>query len=144
MATKQNVVDELTDFICGKKLGSGKFRDVYVYRENNSYVVKVAKDGAGCRHNMMEYEVWVQTPDRLAKWLAPCSRISEYGSYLIQQRVEPIGPEKSPKRVPAFFADTHSGNWGYLKGKPVCVDYGYVNPGIKEPMKLVTKKWKFT
>ncbi len=135
--------DELFQWICGKKIGEGVYREVYVYNFDPKYVVKVAKDENGRAHNLLENEIWYQADKRLARWLAPCHRLSKSGKYLLMRRTKPVSKGQVPRKIPAFFDDAHSDNWGILNGRVVCIDYGLVHLS-KNPMRMVKKKWYFS
>ena len=133
---------ELFDLVAGKKMGSGCFRDVYLYRKDTDLVIKVAKDDEDRKHNLMEMAIWEEIQDtKYAKWFAPCVAVSGAGKYLVQKRAK-TGPVKFyPKRLPAFFTDLHTGNYGWIKDQFVCFDYAYFNLTKGLSGKLVAVKW---
>ena len=137
----------LTDcvrFILGKRLGSGISREVYVYKGNPAFVIKVATEADDRFQNVIEYNFWDETRlcSEIAKWIAPCARISPHGNWLIQQRTMPVSLaelKKRYKRVPVFLFDLKVDNWGKLpNGKIVCHDYG--THGAIQSMRTATKK----
>ncbi len=126
----------LTD--CGDLLGSGVARHVYPYGLDARMVIKFEQE-----HNFQnttEWQVWnhVKHTD-FARWFAPVEFISPCGRILIQRRTQAFETDKKlPERIPAFFTDTKIENWGLLKGKPVCHDYGYhllLEQGMTKRMK---------
>lgn len=132
---------EFARYMCGKKLGSGAYRDVYVLNFNDDYVVKIERDGCQFQ-NIIEWQFWEdhQYKKGIAKWLAPCASISEKGTIMIQKRTTPILTKKGmPAKLPKFLGDCHIHNFGKLNGKVVCHDYAINNPKI--PLQLVKKKW---
>jgi len=118
---------ELEQLLIGKKMGSGMHRTTYDCLLNGEWVVKVADDermGRGA--NCLEYKIWqeIQYSDDVGKFFAPCIDISEGGKYLIQEKVEKARKKDYPSKIPHFFTDVKYDNFGFLRGKFVCVDYG--------------------
>jgi len=132
---------ELQNFICGKKLGYGAYRDVYEFSIDNSFVIKIAKDEEGRAVNLLENKLWWEISETpIAKWFAPVISVSEAGEYLIQKKIEVLPKEQYPKKIPYFFTDTKYSNFGWLKGKGfVCCDFGSFNifRGLNSKMKKV-------
>ena len=123
----------LTDcvrFILGERLGGGISREVYVYRGNTNFVIKVETEGGDLFQNVEEYRFWqdAQGCKEIKRWLAPCVRISPNGNWMIQERTMPVTLEELKKklpRIPIFLTDCKDTNWGRLSnGKIVCHDYG--------------------
>ncbi|MDF0750302.1 hypothetical protein NLU14_08670 [Marinobacter sp. 71-i] len=109
----------------GELLGNGVSRHVYPYGLDSRMVIKFEQEENF--QNTAEWNVWnhVKYMD-IAKWFAPVEFISPCGRILIQRRTQPFKTDTQlPKSVPAFFTDTKVDNWGMLKGKAVCHDYGY-------------------
>lgn len=127
-----NLVDELGTntlrdwFTCalGSKLGGGIGRQVHVYDLNPRYAMKVERNGF---QNSIEWEIWraVKTT-QYAKWFAPCRHISGLGTILLMDRTVPAPRSAFPKKVPEFLGDLKYSNFGLLRGKLVCHDYGTV------------------
>lgn len=116
---------EFTDFILGKYLGRGIDRIVFEYKPNPKYVIKI--DIGNSQANSIEWNNWLTVKyTKYEKWFAPIKEISPCGRILLMEKVKTDG-NYSPKRVPVFMADLHDGNWGLLKGKPVCIDYAITN-----------------
>lgn len=112
--------------LCGKKIGSGVYRDVYEFKHDpENFVVKVEKkDGMFC--NATEFRNWVnsyETP--LREYLCPIEGITDDGRVMIMERV--VFKSKFsdyPKKMPQLFMDFKIENYGFLKdGRCVCVDY---------------------
>ena len=120
---------ELEEYICGKFLGSGVYRKVYVCTFDPTLVVKVAEEYGGRASNLLENHIWwqiIETP--IAKWFSPVVSVSTSGKYLLQRRVEQLPKEQYPAELPSFFTDTKYSNFGHLKDKGfVCCDYGSFN-----------------
>lgn len=137
----ENLDNELFNFALGNKLGYGAYRDVFEFKFNSKYVIKVAIEDAGRQANLLEEKVWQEidmTP--VAKWFAPVISVSGAGKYLIQEKIEPLPKSQYPEKIPAFFTDTKYSNFGWLKGKGfVCCDFGTFNifRGISTRMKKV-------
>lgn len=121
-------------------LGNGVARHVYPYGLDSRLVIKFEREES--HQNVAEWQVWnhVKHTD-LAKWFAPVEFISPCGRILIQRRTQPFETDrKLPDRIPSFFTDTKIDNWGLLKGKPVCHDYGYhlmLEKGMSSRMRKV-------
>src|SRR5690606_24195923 len=131
--------DDLAGLVLGDKIGEGVFREVSQFRLKSDCVIKRARRGAEC----MNANEWpgrcALRGTKLAKWLGPCHHISANGVWLSQQKVEPITKDRLPKKVPAFLGDLHLKNWGWLDGRPVCVDYAILN--TQYDGKLVKADW---
>jgi|SRR5581483_2835676 len=118
------VSHDLLKLFLGEKIGSGQFRDVYLLNIDESKVVKVEKGVS--YENFGEYDVWQNVQHtKWGRWFAPVLWFSNYGSCLIQPRCAPLPATGRPKRLPDFFADIKSDNWGLLNGRVVCFDYGH-------------------
>ena len=136
--------NELFAIACGKKLGQGFARSVYVLSANDDYVIKV-ETRAQSFQNVSEWETWswVKEHPALAKWFAPCTDISPSGAFLVKRRVTPLRPRERPKKLPAFLCDLKIENFGLYKGRVVCCDYGTVHSAIRDvPRKLVEATWR--
>ncbi len=136
----------LTDgirFMCGELLGDGISREVFVYRGNANFVVKVEINTTARFQNVMEYNFWQDAKgcSEIMKWIAPCVRISPYGNWMIQERTMPVTLaelRKRHKRIPVWLSDSKDTNWGRLpNGKIVCHDYGIhlAVPSMRAAMK---------
>ncbi len=123
-----NTVDlDLLRLVCGEEIGNGIARTVYGCRLREDLVVKIETAGTSFQ-NIMEWEFWnTWSYDKdVSRWLAPCEMISPCGAILLQHRTSPIPPEKFPSKMPKFLTDMKKSNYGLLKGKVVCHDYGMV------------------
>lgn len=115
-------LDDLKSLLCGEFLGEGVHRKVYVYRPDETLVIKCAiEDPTG---NIIESEIWDMVKETsIARWFAPVEAISRCGMYMLQKRVEHRPKEEYPKLVPHFFGDRKYSNYGWLNGKLVACDY---------------------
>lgn len=138
-----NQDSELFDFMLGRKIGYGVYREVFNCRFNDKYVVKVANGDGGRSANILEYKLWSDmylTP--LEKWFAPVMGVSESGKYLIQEKVEMLPKSQYPEKIPHFFTDTKYSNFGHLEGKGfVCVDFGSFNIFKGVSTRMVKAEW---
>lgn len=135
---------DLWSLVFGKKIGSGMSRVVYEYLPDPSYVIKEEKY-VGHFQNVIEWEIWenVQYIPHIAKWFAPCLKISPNGMYLIQKKVTPAEANKYPKEIPYFFKDLKMDNYGLLNGKIVCCDYGtFLREDHFDTKRMKKVKWK--
>lgn len=120
-------MNELESFVCGEFLGSGIARDVYVFVQDNTRVIKIAKDKGGQMHNLVEWTIWDELKDtKQGKWLAPCIDVSDCGKYLIMKRAEKGRHKDYPKLVPKFLTDRKYDNYGWIGDNLVCVDYANI------------------
>ena len=111
--------------LCKKKIGSGAFREVWEWDPNPEWVVKFETSGEEFQ-NIIEFKVWEAAPRWLAHWLAPCIRISPFGTVLWQVYCDPIPKHRLPKKIPVVLNDWHDLNWGLYKNRPVLFDYGFL------------------
>lgn len=133
---RDNIIDELfirriikydfIDFFLGDYLGGGVSREVFISKQNPNHVIKIERGSQNA--NVLEWEAWwrVQYYKPLAKWFAPCLRLSHDGRILEMIKCkEPKEGFVYPKKVPIIFTDIQPRNWGMLKGKFVCFDYAF-------------------
>lgn len=144
---------EIFDCILGEFIGSGCFREVYQHPHYKDYVVKI--ETGNTRENCLEWDVWrsVQFTEN-AKWFAPCTYISDNGIILIQKKVKVLWDKpqsKIPDKIPWFFTDIKSDNFGWIGNQLVCHDYsftaGMITSNVAASKKMVTtnnklKNWK--
>lgn len=115
----------------GEKLASGCFRDVWTCRSDPTVVVKIEKaEQAPSFDNVLEWKIWqeCQHDADIALWLAPCVSISPGGRVLVMKRTQKVTPAElalALPRVPRFFHDVHSNNWGRIGTRYVCHDYAF-------------------
>lgn len=126
MISDQTKFEDLKDIVCGNKLGAGIHREVYELRIlrdlKENFVIKYAPEDPTA--NILEWEIWdmVQRTN-IAKWFAPCKRLSANGLYLVQQRVEFRPHREYPVMVPNFFSDLKYSNYGWIGDQLVACDY---------------------
>lgn len=117
-----SILRDMTAFVCAESLGNGIGRLVFVYRPNPKWVVKIEENGF---QNVIEQHVWDRVhTTTYARWFAPIIDVSPLGTVLLMERTERPRPEDFPKRMPAFLTDFKRTNFGMLRGKLVCHDYG--------------------
>jgi hypothetical protein len=106
-------------------IAKGSARVVWSSKAIPDCVIKI-EDVAQSFQNVNEWELWndvKDTPD-VAKWLAPCRWISPDGSILLMERTTVPSKRRYPDRLPKFLTDTKFQNYGLMKGRFVCHDYG--------------------
>src|SRR5687768_12087626 len=129
---------------CGKKLGSGLYRDVYIFKPDDRYVVKIERNmGTGAFANATEWRNYINNRQwtQLGPWLAPCEAISNSGQILIQQRAVRIvdgGSKEYPSKIPSLLTDTKFFNFGWIGKKFVCFDYSFL---LSCDFKMKKVKW---
>lgn len=140
---------EFLAFFVGGKIGKGVSRSVFEYRPcSSSHVVKIEM-GAHSFQNAMEWEAWdvLRNTPFAKRWLAPCTQISECGSFLVQERTFPVGDNfKWPKKIPKVLVDRKRQNFGLLNGKLLCHDYGtlvfaLLQDSGRAQKQLTSSKW---
>jgi len=115
---------EFLEFICGPRLGAGMSREVFRYRIDPKYVIKIELEEFTFQ-NVAEMETWDNVKfSPLAKWFAPIKAISGCGRFMLQQYAEPLASIALPAEMPAFFTDFKPGNYGRIGKQVVAVDYG--------------------
>jgi hypothetical protein len=131
-------------FLCGQFIGSGCYRDVYIFKPDDRFVIKIERDQSrGNFANAMEWRNYINCREwpAMAKWLSPCEAISADGRIMLQRRVKrSVDGEgiKYPLKIPSLFTDTKRANWGLLNGKFVCCDYSFFS---QCDFKMKKAKW---
>jgi hypothetical protein len=115
--------------LCGDMLGEGATRVVFEYEPDRNLVIKFETGISTAYQNVAEHLTWQavkETP--WARWFAPVVKISPCGNVLLMHRTTPIlRRDQLPRRLPSFFADVKSENFGRLLDGPVVAhDYGHV------------------
>lgn len=134
---------ELFHLVCGTYLGGGRGRDVYVYRLDARFVLKI-ENAAGSFQNVIEWETWdyAKEDHEARKWLAPCHEISQCGRILIQERADTNLAESAfPQKVPVWITDLKRANWGRIGKRLVCIDYGKMGCLLDFNRKLKRAEW---
>lgn len=128
---------DMFNLICGDKIGSGAYRDVFECRLRPDVVIKVEQSRTWREFsNVDEYNLWLNYAycKQVARWLAPCEYISPDGRVLIQKRTKPLTSwDEIPDKLPAFLTDLKPANFGKLDNKIVCHDYAMTiaNPSVR-------------
>jgi len=131
----QDVATDFVTMLCGQKLGEGCYRSVYEYNLDPRYVIKVEPHNGSC--NMAEYLLWEEVKglknhlEWVKDWFAPVKWISPNGKILIMERTQEKPGKERPKTVPKFMSDLKVSNFGWIKNKFVCHDYGFIWNFIK-------------
>lgn len=136
---KGKELPEIRRALCGKKIGEGAYRRVYVLKQNKEFVIKIEKNYSnGDFANVMEWRNWVNNRDWkfLGPWLAPCEMINETGTILIQRRVYHRRRKDYPTHIPVFLTDTKLQNFGWIGEQFVCCDYAFL------PLSITGKSMK--
>lgn len=129
ISTMPFIMRDCVELLCGMKLGSGQFRDVYQCNIIRNAVVKVSTEPQA---NWCEYNVWQSVADqKYAKWFAPVLWISPGGHLLIMQKARMLKYEdKKPAKIPSFFTDLKLSNFGWIGKQLVCTDYQFITRAI--------------
>lgn len=120
--------EDAFELLCGNKIGTGCYRDVYECRLDRSLVVKVEiRETWRTFTNVLEFKFWDYNRDYkgVSQWLAPCELLSPDGRVLLQKRVDILKETDPniPERIPAFLTDRKYSNFGWYEGRLVCCDY---------------------
>lgn len=124
MSENAFVHKEVFRLLCEAEIGSGMSRRVWTSPLLPDRVVKTEEDSRRFQ-NVFEWETWNQVKDtKWARWFAPCVTISACGSVLIMERTTRPTEKQFADRMPVFLTDFKRENYGMLKGRLVCHDYG--------------------
>lgn len=141
-------INGIVKSICGKQIGTGLYRDVYLLKQDNNYVVKIERDmSTGTFANATEWRNYINNKEwsYIKDWLAPIELINQTSQVLVQRRVSLEGKKCKdfPKYIPALFTDLKRKNFGWIGDKFVCCDYSFFVSVIinKGKNKLKYAKW---
>lgn len=134
---KMNVINnpfatqDLLRFCLGDFIGSGDYRMVFEWSFKPNTVVKYC-DAEDCQANWTEYSIWESVKGtKNEKWFCPVLGISPCGRFLLMKKAKPIkATDKFPKKIPNFFTDTHTGNFGWIGKRLVCTDYQFIHRAL--------------
>ena len=123
---KPDIALGLLDLVVGEQIGEGSFRAVYQHATNPDWVVKIQKPSDSF-NNVTEYEIWCLVKDTDYKhWFAEVHWISDNGKVIIQQKVNKLkNKSQVPNKIPHFFTDVKSSNFGLIGNQLTCHDYDY-------------------
>lgn len=129
---------EFAHIMTGECLGSGMSRTVYLHPDDDTKIIKFER--LGYFQNANEWQFWGDWKDNkdVAKYLAPCHRISYNGRMLVMDRAFDIRLDELPKMLPSWITDHDISNFGKIGKRIVCRDYGYV----RQRLELSMRKWK--
>lgn len=124
-------MQDLLRFCLGDFIGKGQYRTVFDWKMRDNTIVKFCHEG-DCQANWNEYSVWQEMKDTAhAKWFCPAIDISPCGRFLLMEKARAITKEdKLPRKLPNFFTDIHTGNFGYLGNRLVCTDYQFIGRAL--------------
>lgn len=132
--------EDAFNLLCGRKIGDGMTRTVFECNVRSDFVVKVEDDEPRSHfQNLMEWFVWKRVcGTHYEKWFAPVVEISPDGRLLLMKKTRPMG--EPPTKMPTFFTDFKTSNYGLYEGRIVCHDYGttlLMEVGMSKRMKSV-------
>jgi len=130
---KMQVIDlpfamqDLVRFCFGDFIGKGSFRTVFNWDLRSGTVVKFCHAN-DCQSNWTEYAIWQSIKDtKNAKWFCPVIDISPCGRFLLMKKARSLKQtDKLPTKLPNFFTDIHTGNFGWIGKQLVCTDYQFI------------------
>ena len=141
----ETVNSDLIRMFIGEKLGAGSYRSVYTFNPNpEKYVIKIEPKSTECNAN--EFLIWDEVSGLINSlawvkdWFAPVLWMSPDSKILIMERTFQSSKEK-PQKVPDFFMDVKSANFGWIGNKYVCHDYGFINRFIQYHKKFRKANW---
>lgn len=144
LSSIQSVNADLISMICGKKIGSGSYRSVYDFNMNHRLVVKIEPLSTDC--NITEFMLWDEVRGLCGElawvkdWFAPIHWCSPNGKVIIMEKTKQLDKPR-PDKVPSFFTDVKSNNFGWIGNRFVCHDYGFIHRFIKYEKKFQKAKW---
>lgn len=130
-------IREIKKAICGKRIGTGAFRDVYECKIDKEYwVIKIERRVDLVFANITEWRNYVQYCESpIGKWLCPIETIDSTGSILVMRRASFKNKFVDyPQKMPVAFNDFKIENYGFIEDQCVCVDYSFllINDGDKD------------
>ncbi len=139
---ENTISKDLMTLVVGEKIGYGMARHVYEYLPDPSLVIKF-EIGSKSFQNVIEWETWqrVQWVKKIHEWFAPCVKISDCGTILLQKKTHGKDRSKYPDRIPAYLTDTKFSNYGFIGNHLVCHDYGtntMLENGMTQRMRKVS------
>lgn len=141
----EDIVNDMISSLCGEKIGSGQFRDVFHYKLDDRYVIKLERGET--RGNVTEELLWYEVQGLkgelawVKKWFASINWVSPNGKILVMEKTEIRKGKKRPDKVPYFFMDVKYDNFGWIGNRFVCHDYGFLNKFIKYSKKKQKVVW---
>jgi len=124
-------MQDMVRFCLGDYIAGGSSRMVFDWKFRPNTVIKFCK-ADDCQSNWTEYAVWESVKDtKYAKWFSPVIDISPCGRFLLMEKAKEIKIEdKLPKKLPNFFTDIHTGNFGWIDNRLVCIDYQFISRAL--------------
>ena len=147
LSGSQDVNTDIILTLCGKKIGSGSSRSVYEFNMDPKKLVVKIEGETLHNPNLVEYWLWDEIRGLkgslawVKQWFAPIRFCSPNGRILIMERTSQDGKKERPNKIPEFFSDVHINNFGWLNGKFVCHDYGFLYKFVKYEKKFQNVKW---
>lgn len=116
--------EDFKTHILGAKLGSGCYRDVYVYKPDPTKVIKVATSAEGIEHNTLERNVFNKLTDTQVKYFAGIYLSSKFNTFILQDRVDPLPTTQDIHFKMLDMHDIKRSNLGMIGKRVVIIDYG--------------------
>lgn len=134
---KMNVINssfdmqDLVRMCLGDFIKSGEYRTVFNWDLKPSTVVKYCHK-EDCSPNWIEFSIYSSViGTKYQKWFCPVLQISPCGRFLLMKKARPIkSTDKLPKKLPNFFTDIHTGNFGWIGKQLVCIDYQFISRAL--------------
>ena len=130
MNTINNPFDmhDLLRMCIGDFISAGEYRTVFDWNLKKGVVVKYCHK-QDQSPNFIEYAIWQSVKGtKYEKWFCPVLGISPCGNFLLMKKVRPLKEtDKLPKKMPNFFSDIHTGNFGWIGNQLVCIDYQFIS-----------------
>lgn len=137
--------EDAFNLLCGRLLGEGIHRQVFLCKVDPSLVVKVESDTTyWTGSNAAEWANWndFMFAPAYNKWMCPCLHISPNSRVMIQKRTTPIPAHLLPTEIPAWMMDVKWENFGMLNGQVVLHDYPRINGSVSKKMvKMTPEQW---
>lgn len=139
---------DLLSMLVGEKIGQGQSRMVFQHNVDPDKVVKLACNGDGVLANSIEWTIWQEVQGLkgplawVKDWFCPVHRLSGNSNVIVMSKTAPVRLEEMPKEVPTFLSDIHMANFGWLDGRVVCHDYGFIYGLISYKKKFKKAAWQ--
>ena len=125
------------NMICGEKIGSGAYRDVFLHKWDKKLVIKVEIEQTHRTFaNVFEHHYWTEASEANRQWLAPVVGLSPDGKISFMERTCALPHDfKFPSAIPRFLRDIKPENFGLYKDRLVCHDYQMLNIKLDNQLK---------
>jgi hypothetical protein len=138
-------MEDMVRFCLGDFIAKGSSRTVFVWDMKPNTVVKYCHS-EDSEPNWTEYAIWQSVKGtKNAKWFCPVIDISPCGRFLLMKRARALkSTDKLPAKLPNFFTDIHTGNFGWIGKQIVCTDYQFISRSLDLAFNTNMRKAEWT